>query len=329
MSATFGEVPDDDLHPSHDRLFKAGFGDPANAAAFLSSELPPALSAHIDWAQLRLERGSFVDSHLRASESDLLFSAPLAGSECLIHLLFEHQTSRDPLLPLRLLRYLVRIWEAHAKNRPAAARLPPIVPVVLAQNAEVWGEQTSFANLLAIPADLADGIAPFVPDFRYLLIQLAEMPPLTMRGTPAGILILRAMRAERLGQLLGDDVWDEALLAEVSTEFMSLLLRYVATAGIDKQAFARRISSIRDSQTRKHAMNIAQQYWLEGRQEGRREGALASLRTSIEEILVLRFETAPGSVREALTACLDEEQLRNLHRVSIQCPTLADFEARL
>jgi predicted transposase YdaD len=51
------------MHQPHDKLFKAGFSDPETTARFLRSQLPPALTAAIDWSSLRLEPGSFIDSH--------------------------------------------------------------------------------------------------------------------------------------------------------------------------------------------------------------------------------------------------------------------------
>ena len=139
-------MPEESIHQPHDKLFKAGFGDPANAAAFLRWEIPAALSAKIEWDQLQLEPGSFVDSHYRHTESDLLFSATLADSPCLLYLLFEHQITHEPTLALRLLRYMVRIWESSLRNHPAPAKLPVILPIVLAQNAEVWDLSPHFAN---------------------------------------------------------------------------------------------------------------------------------------------------------------------------------------
>ena len=65
-------VSEEAIHQPDDKLFKAGFSDPANAAAFLGWEVPPALSEKIACDQLRLEPGSFVDSHYRHTESDLL-----------------------------------------------------------------------------------------------------------------------------------------------------------------------------------------------------------------------------------------------------------------
>ena len=107
-----------------------------------------------------MEPGSFVDSHYRHTESDLLFSAKLAGSDSLLYLLFEHQTTPDPALALRLLRYMVRIWEAWLKQHPAPARLPVILPIVLAQNAEVWELSPRFASLLDLPAGCEEALAP-------------------------------------------------------------------------------------------------------------------------------------------------------------------------
>jgi hypothetical protein len=69
--------------------------------------------------------------------------------------------------------------------------MPVILPVVLAQNAEVWEVSPRFDSLLEIPADLEDSLQPFVPDFTYRLIQLAALPFDAIRGTPAGIMTLR------------------------------------------------------------------------------------------------------------------------------------------
>ena len=79
---------DDELAPRqrHDRLFKVGFGEPRRAADFLREHLPADLSKAVDWDSLRREPDSFVDSHFRSSESDLLFSAEIGGREARLYL---------------------------------------------------------------------------------------------------------------------------------------------------------------------------------------------------------------------------------------------------
>ena len=302
---------DSDIHHAHDKLFKAGFSDPVTTAAFLQSQLPSALVSLIDWPRLSLQPGSFIDSQFRTSESDLLFAAPLAGHDARLYLLFEHQTRQEPFLALRLLRYMVRIWESCIQDSRTASSptsLPVILPIVLAQNAEVWNLQPRFSALFDLPPHLAESLQPHLPDFLFRLIQLAQIPFEDIRGTPAGILILRTMKAERLARLLDPAVWDESLLVQIPRETFELLLRYILAADIDKTAFVHKIHSLDDAQTRTQAMTLAQQFRQEGRQEGWREG-----RQDGEQALTLRQlrRKFPQIVAEAepLLQQLDEERL--------------------
>jgi predicted transposase/invertase (TIGR01784 family) len=318
-------MPEEPLHQPHDKLFKGVFGDPATAAGFLRLEIPAALSGAIDWERLRLEPGDFVDSHYRHSESDLLFSAPLGDRECFIYLLFEHQLAPDPWIALRLLRYQVRIWESWIKAHPGAALLPVIVPVVLAQNAEVWKIQPRFASLLDIPEAQAADLARFVPDFNFRLIQLAAMDFEAIRGTPAGILTLRVMKAERLAKLLDDAVWDEALFLRLPREVIEMLIRYILNADIDKTRFDLRVATVTNPDLKGNVMTLAQQF----RQEGRQEGRLVSLRENVVEVLDIRFGNVPQGLRETILEIHEEATLRSLHRAAVKAASLDDFSRSL
>ena len=115
----------------HDSLFKQTFGTPRHAAAELRALLPTAIAAAIDWATLRVEKGSFVDEALSARHSDLLYSVHIRGRAALLYLLFEHQSTSDPLMAYRLLRYIVRIWDRWLTHDPSSTSLPAVVPMVL------------------------------------------------------------------------------------------------------------------------------------------------------------------------------------------------------
>ena len=96
--------PDIDLaaHPN-DGFFKAIFSEPAHATAFFKSHLPPAIAARIEWPTLAVVPASFVKTSLQQVHSDLLFSVQFGGRKTLLYLLFEHQGTVDPTMPLRLL----------------------------------------------------------------------------------------------------------------------------------------------------------------------------------------------------------------------------------
>ncbi len=314
-------MADDALHQPHDKLFKTGFGDPATAAAFLSAQFPASLSGTIGWERLRLEPGSFVDSHFRSSESDLLFSAPLRQRECQIYLLFEHQRVCDQELALRLLRYMVRIWENFRVNSPQSKKLPVILPVVLAQNAEKWELSTQFSGLLDIPEDADAETRPYVPDFAFRLIQLAELPFERITGTASGVLILRALKAEQMAQLLGDAVWDEALIERVQGGIFDMVVRYILSADIDKEAFSHRVKKLRNTKIQTEAMTLAQQFHQEGQILGQKK--------SVVDVLQARFERVPEGLREEIALINDAARLQALLRTASLCPDLESFSKAL
>jgi predicted transposase/invertase (TIGR01784 family) len=127
-------VEDADLTPAahtNDGFFKAIFSQPEHATAFFKSHLPAAIVARIDWSSLTILPGSFVKSSLQQVHSDLLFSVHIGGREARLYLLFEHQSSPEPAMPLRMLGYVTEILIRHPQEpRPspaasAALRLPP------------------------------------------------------------------------------------------------------------------------------------------------------------------------------------------------------------
>ncbi|WP_425432570.1 Rpn family recombination-promoting nuclease/putative transposase [Jiangella alba] len=97
-------------------------GEPVNAASQLRAVLPAGVTDRLD-----------------GGTPTLLFTAPVEGREAFLYVLIEHQSSTDPLMPFRMLRYVVRIWEWPCRcRRPArprrrghrgGARAPAPVPV--------------------------------------------------------------------------------------------------------------------------------------------------------------------------------------------------------
>ena len=124
-----------DIHQPHDRLFRAVFADPKEAAGLLQANLPPDIRDSFDWTTLALRSGTFIDEELRESQSDLLFQVDqtASGQPVSMYVLLEHQSSPDHWIRLRLLRYLCRIWEAELRDDPERRELRPIVPVVFYQ----------------------------------------------------------------------------------------------------------------------------------------------------------------------------------------------------
>ncbi len=338
-------------HQPHDKLFKSAFSDLETAAAFLKTQLPARVAAGLDWSSLTIEEGSFIDGQLQGSACDLLYRVRRIGrqgaeTDVFIYVLFEHQREEDYWLAWRLLVYRIRVWQRFLREHPKALKLPMVIPVVLAQNAQTWKVSTRFEDLVEVPPEWDEELLPMVPKFTCRLVQLAEMPFEQIEGTPWGVLVLRALKAERLGELLGSEVWDEALLSRLPMEGFELLLFYIYACGdFDNEAFANKVRAVSSPEIRTTAMTFAQRLHQEGRQEGhhegrqegrregfregRQEGQIQAGQQGILEVLEIRFQHVPPGLREEIEAIDDTARLSQLHRAAIRCADLEAFSREL
>jgi predicted transposase/invertase (TIGR01784 family) len=322
-------MSDDSIHNPHDKLAKATFSDIPTAVAFLQEHLEPGLSSSIDWATPRVESGTFIAEEFAASESDLLYTATINQSKAFLYILFEHQSTDDRWIALRLLAYMVRIWEKALRADSSLKKLPPIVPIVLAQSDKLWQAPVRFSDLIEVPSNLANDLAAHTPDFSYRLVELYRIPFDKILGTPMGILTLRALKAERIGALLDDTVWDEPLLTQLPPFAIEMLLRYILRADIDKVQFLRKIKNITNQSIQSSAMTLEQQFRQEGRQEGRREEQIHSKQQSVIEVLETRFEQVPEGLIEAIENINDLPRLTQLLASAARCTDLEAFAASL
>jgi predicted transposase YdaD len=322
-------MPEDSLHQPHDKLFRATFSDPRNAAAFLRHHLEAPLPALVDWNTLVLLPGSFIDASMAGSEADLLFSAKIGGSEALLYILWEHQRREAPLMGLRLLSYMVRIWKQQAKERHPEAKLFPILPLVLAQDKDRWKTSTRFHELFTFPAGPWNAVRACTPDFAFRLLQLVEIPYEDIRGTPEGVLTLRSLKAAPLEELLHSLVWERAVIAGVSLEAVERFFRYVLNANIDRDAFQARVAVQQSRPLTELAMTLADRIRQEGHQEGRQKGRIEGHHEGVLEVLEVRFGAIPEGLTEALSAISDLDRLKALHRSALTCSDLEGFAAGL
>jgi predicted transposase/invertase (TIGR01784 family) len=322
-------MPDDPLHQPHDKLFRATFSDPRNAAAFLRHHLGGGAASCMDWASLALLPGSFINDQMKEFEADLLFSVKIGPSDALVYILWEHQRSEDPTMALRLLTYMVRIWEDQLKKQGQPARLAPILPVVLAQDKNRWKTSSQFQDLFTFPEAIEKTARACTPDFSFRLLQLAEMAYEDIHGTPESILTLRSLKAEPVGELLRSEVWDRDLITGVSREWVERFFRYVLNADVDRESFKARVLSQDSAVLTSAAMTLAEQFRQEGlqkgRQEGRQEGEIVSRRQALQDVLEARFGEVPAGLLEALTAVSDVQRLEKLLKYAAVCTDLEAF----
>lgn len=282
-------------HP-HDAFIRDVLSDPTMATAFFKEHLPPAITSMLDWSSLRLEPGSFITQSLHQAHSDLLFSIQAAGSQCFLYLLFEHQTTVDKLMPLRLLNYTLEIMRGHVEIQ--GLPLPPVLPIVLHQGPDRWTVSTCFEDLFALPPALANTLLPYLPKFRHALLDLSQFDPLQEgadQKLKSVLLLAKYAHEKRLNEFM-----DWLLHAEIPPkELLRKLLLYFlhGDSDIDVKEFARKLDN--NHPLKEEIMSAAATIKAEGRAEGKAEGeargAAIGRLTVLQEIMRL-----PVSSKEEL-----------------------------
>ncbi len=296
----------------HDALFKMTFSQVEHAAGELQTILPPGLSARIDFATLALCAGTFVDEELRQRHTDLLFSAEVAGKKALLYVLFEHQSTVDPLMLFRLLTYMVRIWEAHLRSEPEATRLPAIIPLVLHHSRSGWTAKVAFEDLLDVDATVLAEIAPYVPCFRCVLDDLGEESEEGLRArsmSALGRLALWCLKNSRSPEQLVAQLgrWGELMrqVARAPNGMAALgrIFRYMWE--VDERVGAEELRRLIRREVGKDVeeaiVTTADMLRAEGHRRGQREGRSQGQREMLLRLLAKRF----GALPEGAVARID------------------------
>jgi len=172
-------------------------------------------------------------------------------------------------------------------------------------------------------------VRAFTPDFAFRLLQFVDLPYESIQGTPAGVLTLRALKAEPLGKLLSAEVWEPSLLRSVPIELLKYFILYTFNADVDRTAFETKLKELLGPDLTQNSMTLADQYRQMGVEQGLFRGELKALHSLLFDVLEIRFQSVPVGLRNELSLIQDAQKLSELHRRAIQCATLEEFVAAL
>lgn len=273
----------------HDSLFKFTFSTAEHAASAIKAVLPPNIRRHIDFDTFELQPGSFVDTELRGRHTDLLYRTRLhGGGELLVHILFEHQSTPDATMPLRMLSYMVRIWFAALREAPDSSLLP-IIPVVLYHGNRPWTAPQSMAEMYSADVRL-DDFRELLPTARFIVDDLTGVSDDALRAralTGMAEVTLGTLKHIHDGQAVVANLFKsfEALVevwrAPNGLRAIEALTRYILTNNdVAEQTMGETLGQLLGDEAQKVAMTTAQRLFSEGeelglkrgRKEGREEG---------------------------------------------------------
>ena len=113
----------------HDLIFKQTQRHIENAVDYIKGTFPQNLVKNLDLAKLKLEESSYTTEELKEYFSDLVYQCTYKGTtEIKITLLFEHKSYKPQYPLLKLLQYMLNIWDRQLNKKQS---LTPIIPVLL------------------------------------------------------------------------------------------------------------------------------------------------------------------------------------------------------
>ena len=297
-----------DARTPHDALVADTFSDPKHARAMLEGLLPAKIVAHLDMETLELTRMHLVDGRLRKVEADLVYKVRLkGGGEAFIYILVEHQSTFDKHMPWRLVKYVVRIWDGWERTQERWEKLPPVVPVVLSHVPGGWRGESELLELIDGPEELLRVLAPYLPSFRPVLVDLSVIPDRVLErliGSALARLALLLLKHIREADVQKRFPQWRAIFVEVyrgsGQEALLRLLRYIMECVEDLEPeWLEWLDHEAEIPATEVLMSLAERLREEGREEGQR--------SLLRKLLRLRFGALPGWAEARLgTVGLDE-----------------------
>ncbi|WP_245721978.1 Rpn family recombination-promoting nuclease/putative transposase [Nocardia crassostreae] len=308
----------------HDAFFRKMLSHAPDAASEIRAALPNTLAQHIDWDMLELRPCTYVSQHLQSRVSDLLFRTRLHGRDAFVYVLIEHQSRPDPLMPMRMLEYMVGIWTEYIQDHSSVERLPAVIPLVVhaSPDGRSWSKPTELADLIDVDPVTREALGDLLPRFRFLLDDLTVHVVSALCGrdlTPASRVLLVILKVAAKNKHLGMDLLPvvEDLNTPISApggiDTLECVATYIMKVGETPPADLKPLLDQLGPDAKEVIMTTAEQLRAEGEARGLAKSLLA--------ILAARFGPVPTgiatTIHAASVAQLEEWTTRALEAESV------------
>ena len=285
----------------HDHLFKSTFSDPRIAADYIRNFLPSDLTSQLDLSSLELAPGSYVNEELEEYLSDVVYKCMYGEEEIKLSLLFEHKSKPDGIIYLQLLRYLLEAWDQQSEKERG---LGIIIPIVVYHGKRKWQKRTFKSHFPGLDATLT----PFIPNFQYLLTDLADWSDEALMTLRAGVVknILLVLKHFKETQYIKQHIdrlfWEaEPYLADPSQKkYIKILWNYIYGTNELSILEIRILGEKLSTSLRNEAMTTYEQAVQKGKIEGNIEQQNLIITNSYKEGLDIPFIARITGLSEAV-----------------------------
>ncbi|HIF9114929.1 TPA: Rpn family recombination-promoting nuclease/putative transposase [Photobacterium damselae] len=281
----------------HDSLFKSFMTTTETAHDFLQIYLPAPLRQWCNLSTLKLESSSFIEDSLRPYMSDAMYSMKTKSGTGYIYAIVEHQSSSDPIMAFRMMRYSIAAMQQHLDA--GHKTLPIVIPFLFYHGRETpYPYSTNWMDCFD-DAELAKDI--YTSSFP--LVDLTVIPDneiMQHKRIALLELVQKHIRQKDVRNIL-DNLVTLLLKGYTTDKQIRSLMEYILQVGEtqDFQALVEELA-VQVPEHEEVLMTIAEQLRQEGRQEGEMRGLVRGRQEGIQE-------AQHKIAKELLLAGLDKE----------------------
>lgn len=261
------------LPANHDSFFRASMQHLEIARAFFQAYIPRHIAKRIDFASLKIEPNSYIDDDHVEVISDILYSVQIDNDLGYLYILCEQQSTPQVLMPYRLLKYMMGIFDHHLKKQKGTKnrkRLPIVLPLLVYNGKESpYPYSTNFYDCFSEPA-LA---SKWMFNGPFKLIDLTVAPDETLRRHKEAAVMellekhIRTRDILPLIDLLAKSGLLDRLKELGAGDYLKFTLHYVLNKG-EASDHHKVIELLSESLPNEDIMSIADGLKKEGRKEG-------------------------------------------------------------
>ncbi len=306
----------------HDGSYRRLFSHARMVEDLIRRYVSPPWLDRLDFSTLEMVPAHYVSEDLEQREGDVVWRLRYGPSRdwFYIYLLIEFQSSVDRFMAIRVLAYLMLLYEdlILKKRLTRSGMLPPVVPIVLYNGSRTWTAPLQVAELI----ESLPGYEAHLPRFEYLVIDEGHLPQEQLEpldNPVAGVFQLEQSEGlEEIRRIIDTliEILDDPELRELRRDMATWLRRAVLPARLPDIE----VPELDDLQEAKimlaeRAATWPQKWMAEGFAQGQTRGHESGLRDALIELIEERFGSLDSHQAELIAGAPEEELKRWLKGV--------------
>ena len=148
----------------HDVGYKKLFSNPVYLEQLLTCFVEEDFIQELDFSTLERLDKSFITEEFKEKESDLIYKINFKEKPIYIFLLLEFQSTVDPYMALRFLRYICEFYQSFITDKKVK-KLPAVFPLLLYNGEARWTAPQNINELIETSIS-----SKYIPNFKYYKI---------------------------------------------------------------------------------------------------------------------------------------------------------------